>query len=501
MLAGDDFDLLAGLQAVVEGHDAPVDLGAAAVVADFGVHAVGEVQRRGTLGQVDGMAVRGEHVDPVRLDVDPQLLGQATDVAQLFVPLQHLAQPGNLLFVMVGTGLDVGALVAPVGANTQLGFLVHAVGTDLHFQHLALGADHRGVQRAIAVLLGVGDVVVELLGDMPPQGVHDAQRGVAVADFRHQHAYRAHIVDLAEFQAFALHLAPDRIDMFRPAADVGLDASGQQLVLQLVHHLADEALAVQPALVQQLGNLFVLIGLKVAEGQVFQLPLDVADTQAVGQWRIDVEHFARDAQAFLVVGGLDRSDRAGALGQLDQRHAHVVDHGHEHLAQVLDLRLRTQHQRLARAEAGADRSHAQHTVDQLGHHRAEALADLGQGHLALAHRAVDDRRHQGILVELEVGEDFGDLQARLEAGRTVRPGMLGRVALFLDFMGKLAGLFQRCAIQCRIDAYHMVQPCFEIDTAVGIDRLVHSHLYHLCFTFPYSAPRGCAGDHRAATLP
>ncbi|MNI98769.1 hypothetical protein D3C73_1576790 [compost metagenome] len=68
--------------------------------------------------------------------------------------------------------------------------------------------------------------------------------------------------------------------------------------------------------------------------------------------------------------------------------------------------------------------------------------------------------------------------------------MLGRVALFLDFLGELAGLFECRAIQCRIDAHHMIQPCFEIDTAVRIDRLVHSHLYHLCFTFPYSAPLG-----------
>jgi uncharacterized protein YejL (UPF0352 family) len=55
VLAGDDLDLLAGLQAVVERHDAPVDLGATAVVADLGVHAVGEVQRRRALGQVDGV--------------------------------------------------------------------------------------------------------------------------------------------------------------------------------------------------------------------------------------------------------------------------------------------------------------------------------------------------------------------------------------------------------------------------------------------------------------
>lgn len=96
VLAGDDLHLLASLQAVVQRHDTAVDLRAAAVVADLGVHAVGEVQWRGAFGQVDGVAVGGEHINPVRLDVDPQLLGQATDVAQLFVPLQHLTQPGNL---------------------------------------------------------------------------------------------------------------------------------------------------------------------------------------------------------------------------------------------------------------------------------------------------------------------------------------------------------------------------------------------------------------------
>lgn len=331
---------------------------------------------------------------------------------------------------MVGAGLDVGALVAPVGTNPQLGLFMHAVGADLHLQHLALGADHCGVQRAVAVFLGVGDVVVELFGDVPPQRVHDTQRGVAVANFRHQHAHCTHVVDLAEFQAFTLHLAPDRIDMFRPAADVGIDARGQQLVLQLVHHVADETFAVQPTLVQQFGDLLVLVRFEVAEGQVFQLPLDVADTQAVRQRRIDVEYLTRDTQAFLVVGGLDRTDRAGTLGQLDKCHTHIIDHGHEHLAQVLDLRLRAQHQRLPRAEAGADGGHAQHAVDQLGHHRTEPLADLGQGHLALAYRTVDDRGNQGILVQLEVSQDFGNFQARLEAGRTVRPGMLGRVAFF-----------------------------------------------------------------------
>src|SRR5690606_24553537 len=244
LLGGDDLHLLAGLQAVVERHDAPVDLGAPAVVADLGVHPVGEVQRRGALGQVHGVAIGGEYVDPVRLEIHAQLLGQAADVAQLLVPFQHLAQPGDLLLVVGRGGFDVGALVAPVGAHAQLGLLVHGVGADLHFQHLALRADHRGVQRAVAVLLGVGDVVVELLGNVPPQGVHDAQGGVAVVDFRHQHAHRAHVVDLAELQTRLLHLPPDGIDVLDPAADVGLDAGGVQPLAQLVHDPGDVLLAV-----------------------------------------------------------------------------------------------------------------------------------------------------------------------------------------------------------------------------------------------------------------
>ncbi|MND82882.1 hypothetical protein D3C80_747260 [compost metagenome] len=79
------------MQAVVERYDAPVDLGATAVVTDFGVYAVGEVQRGRALRQVDGVTVRGEDVDPVRFDIDPQLFRQATDVAQFFVPFEHLA--------------------------------------------------------------------------------------------------------------------------------------------------------------------------------------------------------------------------------------------------------------------------------------------------------------------------------------------------------------------------------------------------------------------------
>ncbi|CRM84940.1 hypothetical protein [Pseudomonas sp. 22 E 5] len=203
--------------------------------------------------------------------------------------------------------------------------------------------------------------------------------------------------------------------MLGAAADVGIDAGGLQLGTQLAHHIGDKALAVEPPLVQQRGNLFVLIGFEVAEGQILQLPLDMADAQAVRQRRIDVEHLAGHAVALFVVGGLHRTDRAGTFGQLDQRDAHVVDHGHQHFAQVFDLALSTQHHGLARAEAGADGGHAQHAVDQLGHHRAETLADRRQRDMPFTHAAIKHGGDQRILVQLEIGEDLGDFQPGAKA--------------------------------------------------------------------------------------
>ena len=85
------------------------------------------------------------------------------------------------------------------------------------------------MQRAVAVLFRVGDVIVEFFRDMAPQGVDDAQRGVAIAHFGHQHPHGTHVIDLAEGQTLALHFAPDGIDVFGPAADVRINPGGFQL--------------------------------------------------------------------------------------------------------------------------------------------------------------------------------------------------------------------------------------------------------------------------------
>src|SRR5699024_4336571 len=60
LAGGKNLDLLSGLEAIGQRCDAAVDLGAAAAVANLGIHPVGEVDGRGVLGQIDDMAVGGE---------------------------------------------------------------------------------------------------------------------------------------------------------------------------------------------------------------------------------------------------------------------------------------------------------------------------------------------------------------------------------------------------------------------------------------------------------
>ncbi|EQD48075.1 hypothetical protein B2A_08144, partial [mine drainage metagenome] len=65
LLGGDDLHDFAVGQHVRQWHDAAVDLCAPAAVPERGVHAVGVVERRGAMGQVDHLALGCQHVDPI----------------------------------------------------------------------------------------------------------------------------------------------------------------------------------------------------------------------------------------------------------------------------------------------------------------------------------------------------------------------------------------------------------------------------------------------------
>ena len=171
--------------------------------------------------------------------------------------------------------------------DAELGVLVHLAGADLHLDAACLRTDDGGVDRAIAVALGRGDVVVELAGDVGPATMHHPERGVTLRYRVHHDAHRAHVEQLREIELLALHLAVDAVDVLRPAVDLGADAGRLQQRAQLLAHQLDVALAVGAAFVQRGGDPAVLVRLEVAEREVLELPFELPHAQAVGQRRID----------------------------------------------------------------------------------------------------------------------------------------------------------------------------------------------------------------------
>ena len=165
--------------------------------------------------------------------------------------------------------------------------------------------------------------------------------------------------------------------MLGPAGDLRLDAGAAELAARSVAiDVLDVALAVEPALVEQLRDRLVRRGLERAQAQVLELPLELPHAEAVGERREEVEHLARRLRrARLRRRCISVAQRLRALGELDQHDADVLDHREQHLAQVLGLRrallLAPRCRRRARIDA-----HPRDAGDQRRDVGAEARRDL-----------------------------------------------------------------------------------------------------------------------------
>ncbi len=333
LLAGQYLDPVATAQTVSQRYDAAIDLRATAAVANHGVHLIGEIERRGALRQVQHLVLRAQRIDPVLGQFGIERPGQFVALPVLGL-LQQLAHPGDLAVEGLLRALAA-FLVLPVRGHAQLGLRMHLVGTDLHFNGAPFRTNHGGMQRAIVVGLGPGDVIVELARHRCPQCMHHAQRGIAGGDIVDHYPHRTDVVQLVERQPLLLHLPPDAVDVLRAATDLGLDALRNQLARQHLLDILDVALAGDAGFVDFPSNAPVGLRLQVAERQVLQLPLQLPDAQAVGQWRVDVACQLRQRAALLVVQLVGRAHPRQLPGQQDRHHAQVADDRQQQPAQAL----------------------------------------------------------------------------------------------------------------------------------------------------------------------
>ncbi len=299
--------------------------------------------------------------------------------------------------------------IFPVRGHAQLGILMHLFGTDLDLNGFAPRSQHDGVDRLVAVRLRVGHVVVELIRKMTMVGMDNPQRGVAVLQALGDDTHRPHVKQLVKGEMLFLHFAPDAVDVLWSAIDFGLHPLALHFSAQVADKFINVTFTIDPPLVQQLGDALVLCRMQIAEAVVFQLPLQLTDTQPVRQRGVDIGALFGRQYAFVFRGVFHLTQVSNALGELDDHAAEIIHHRQQHAADVINL-FRGDGVGMRSLEL-ADSGHIAHAIDQRNNGLTHAFAQHRLAHHFGIRQREEQRGLQRIDVHTEHGEDFHHLDA------------------------------------------------------------------------------------------
>ena len=231
-------------------------------------------------------------------------------------------------------------------------------------------------------------------------------------------------------------------------------------------HLGEKGFALLAARIDRLFHLLVTKGIEKAKTQVFEFAANFAHAQAVGDGRINLQRLFGDLVLAIGRQVLQRAHVVQAVGQFDEHHADVVDHGQHHLAQVFGLLL------FARREVNfADLGDAFDDVRDL---LAEFLANVDDGDRGVFDRIVQQSGGHGDRVHLHFGEDERDFQGMDE----IR--LAGGAALaFMMFQGVIVGLLDDGEIVLRTVLLHPLHQVAELGERKGSGRDLLAQARHV----------------------
>ena len=372
------------------------------------------------MGQRDQVAARREAENLVPEHLELGVLQKLIRSLRLLHDVEQLAQPAVLRRIGLAPAVRGLLFVRPVGRQPVLGEVVHLTGADLDLDPVAVGPDHGRVDRAVAVGLRQADIILETAGADPPGAVNCAERPIAFLDRPDLDTKSHDVAELFELDILALHLAPDRIGRFFPAAYVRLQAGVLKRPGKRIDDPRHQRLAGCPKELEPLHDRRPRIRVDMREGQILQLVLQFAHADTLGKRAVNFERFAGDALAlFPVPDVIERAHVVQPVGQLDQQDPQILRHGEQQLAEILRLPgFRTGNFELGQLGDA---------VDQLGDLRAEQVFDFRQGRAGIFDGIVEQRRDDRGAVQTIVGEDARDLDRMGEIGiaagallRTVR---------------------------------------------------------------------------------
>jgi hypothetical protein len=293
---------------------------------------------------------------------------------------------------------------------------MHFMGADLDFHGLRAGTQDRGVYGAVQIILRGGNIIVEFPGNELPQRVHHPERRIAIGNGIDEHARSADIHQLFECQMLGLHFAPDAVDVLRPPLDACLDPGAAQFAAQMRLQLLHVALALGAPRLQSGGDAFIVGGLQVTEGQIFQFPFQLPHPQAVGEGRVHFAGFHRKLSLQRRVEGFCGAHFLQLSGEAHHHQTYVADHGQQHLAQSLGLaRLEAKLRPPIRAQAEFPQ------LAQAARQPRGVRAELLVGGGGVQELGIEQRLHHGcdhhIVVGIECAHDLRDIEAGAHQSR------------------------------------------------------------------------------------
>ena len=320
---GDDFHLVARVQFLSEGYRLAVDLSAHAGVADARVDVVGEVEHRGSFREVQQVALRGEHINLVFLQVGGKLVHQL----QVVVVFQGGTDVGKPFVNASFSLLD--ALVSPVCSQSVFGDIVHSFGSDLDFYPFLLRSQYGGVQTLVSVALRHAEPVAHTLW---VRLIHICNQGEGLPALHIFLLSRCvdddsdgkEVIYTFEGALLLLHLLPDGVDALGASLHVIFQSGSIEFLLDRLDEAGDIGITRSLGGIQLLLDHIVGIVLQILQAQVFQFALQLVETQLVGEWGIEVAGFlAHLVLCLLLVGITYLSHHVHAVGYHDEDYAHV----------------------------------------------------------------------------------------------------------------------------------------------------------------------------------
>jgi hypothetical protein len=321
-----------------------------------------------------------------------------------------VAKPG-IGTALAGQAFAVGnqaVLVERVRGNAEFGDAVHVEGADLQFDALLLGPDNGGVERAVIVLLGRGDIVLETARHHAPGRMDDAQGAVTILLRLNQDPEAENIGQLFKSDGFALHLGEDRIGPLLPAPYRCLDAGGLHPVLQIGLDGVNIVTGARPQFRQLSRYRLVALRIEHLEGAILQFVAHALHAHAAGQRGVNLHGFLGDPCTFVLAHEFDGPHIVKPVGELDEQDADIVGDGQKQFAEVFRL-LGFARDKIELVDLGQ-------ALNELGDLGAEQTLDLIAGRAGVLDRVVKKRDDNGGIVKFQPGENAGDFQRVGEIG-------------------------------------------------------------------------------------